>query len=207
MRDERQSSRVAARSDLREPRQSFSSCTSMVDGQTSYVHTYMYSKNDANPRRGALRTLESSDTRYPLLSRCSSCFTKKSEFVLSFLLILIVPCLSTCVIYTSSSNLVARRASSLSSKQGTRSLLSSATWTNHAPVTTNSLTCQQGNDALWVWTLGRRRRRRRRGRPPDAPPAEAAGGRGPARGDGVHRRATSAGAASSKAAAHLVKFS
>ena len=74
---------------------------------------------------------ESSDTRYPLLSRCSSCFTKKSEFVLSFLLILIVPCLSTCVIYTSSSNLVAQRASSLSSKQGTRSLLSSATWTNH----------------------------------------------------------------------------
>ena len=57
---------------------------------------------------------ESSDTRYSLLSRCSSCFTKKSEFVLSFLLILIVPCLSTCVIYTSSSNLVAQRASSLS---------------------------------------------------------------------------------------------
>ena len=74
---------------------------------------------------------ESSDTRYPLLSRCSSCFTKKSEFVLSFLLILIVPRLSICVIYTSSSNLVAQRASSLSSKQGTRSLLSSATWTNH----------------------------------------------------------------------------
>ena len=84
-------------------------------------------------REGNLSIFESSNTRYPLLSRCSSCFTKKSEFVLSFLLILIVPRLSICVIYTSSSNLVAQRASSLSSKQGTRSLLSSATWTNHRP--------------------------------------------------------------------------
>ena len=32
-------------------------------------------------RGGFAGIFESSDTRYPLLSRCSSCFTKKSEFV------------------------------------------------------------------------------------------------------------------------------
>ena len=103
-------------------------------GLKKYFHwgmTFLGMMSICTSREGNLSIFESSDTRYPLLSRCSSCFTKKSEFVLSFLLILIVPCLSTCVIYTSSSNLVARRASSLSSKQGTRSLLSSATWTNH----------------------------------------------------------------------------
>ena len=58
---------------------------------------------------------------------------------LSFLLILIVPFLSDCVIDRSGSNLVAQRASSLSFEQGTRSLLSSATWTNTISARVNNL--------------------------------------------------------------------